>query len=167
MNAPDTPGYTMNHRSLERWRDRGLKMEPAPDGGIEAVFRYEGSTCGGVPLAMIYRVSLSPEGEGRRIRALSCAPEPGDEGHERMCSYMHTGGRIMGYVTNEKPLLGEPLETVLSWRPKIFGAGCLCAEPSRMHKWSAVLQTIHFTLYPPPPEPAKETTQLTPSGPSY
>ena len=152
MNPPATPGYTLNQRSLERCRDRGLKLESAADGGIEATFRFEGSTCGGIPLAMLYRVSLAPESEGRRIRALSCAPETGDDGHERMCSYMHTSGRILEFAANEKPLLGEPLEAVLSWRPKIFAAGCLCAEPSRMHKWSAVLQTIHFALYPPPVE---------------
>lgn len=152
MNPPESTGYTMNQRSLERWRDRGLKLEPAVDGGIEATFRYEGATCGGVPLAMIYRVSLAPESDARRIRALSCTPEPGNDGHERMCSFMHTNGKVLEFANNEKPLLGEPLEAIMSWRPKVISAACLCAPQSRNHKWATVLQTIHFTLNPPPVE---------------
>ena len=149
MNPPTTPGYTLTPTALERWRDKGLTLEPAADGGIEATFRFEGSTCGGVPLAMIYRVSLSPEADGRRIRALDCAPAPDNDGHESMCSFYHTNGRILEFAAAEKPLLGEPLDAVLTWRPKIVSAACLCAPQSRTHKWTAVFQTIHFALHPP------------------
>jgi hypothetical protein len=145
------PGYTLTPTALERWRDKGLTLELAADGGIKASFRFEGSTCGGVPLTMIYCVSLSPEADGRRIRALDCAPAPGTDGHESMCSFYHTNGRILEFASAEKPLLGEPLDAVLTWRPKIVSAGCLCAPQSRTHKWTAVFQTIHFALNPPAP----------------
>ena len=35
---------------------------------------------------------------------------------------------------------------VLAWRPAKSPAGCLCSEPSRHHKWQAVLETLHFAL---------------------
>lgn len=152
MNAPATPGYTMNERALERWRDGRLTLAPTVEGGVEAQLRYEGCTCGGVPLAMIYRVTLGPEAEGHVIQAMSCAPAPGTDGHERMCSYFHTDGRILEIADSEKPLLGRPLAAVLEWRPQMLSAACLCATPSRTHKWSSVLQTLHYALHRPPAE---------------
>lgn len=148
MNLPATPGYTMNQSSLERWRDGCLTLTPRDDGGVNASIEFEGATCSGIPLTMVYRVTLGSESEGHPIRAMECQPLAGTDGHERMCSYMHTSGRILEIANSEKPLLGEQLAAVLSWRPKTYAAGCLCATPSRDHKWSSVLQTIHFALYP-------------------
>ncbi len=146
--TPSVPGYTMTPSALERWRDGCLTLTPQADGGVDASLEFEGATCSGIPLTMVYRVSLGSVGEGRPIRTMECAPLPGTDGHERMCSYMHTSGRILQIANDEKPLLGQPLEAVMSWRPKTYSAGCLCAMPSRDHKWSSVLQTIHFALNP-------------------
>ncbi len=143
-----TPLYTMNQRALERWRDGRLTLKPNEDGDTEASFRFEGSTCGNIPLTMVYQVTLGPPQDGYPIKAMGCRPLEGSDGHERMCSYIHTDGRILEITDNEKPLLGQPLDAVLTWRPKTLPAGCLCATPSRNHKWLAVLQTLHFTLNP-------------------
>jgi hypothetical protein len=143
------PGYTLQPRELERWRDGHLSMRSEEGGAIEATFRFEGATCSGIPLTMIYQVTLGPAGEGYPIQAMACHPASDTDGHERMCSYLHTSGRILQIANDEKPLLGQPLEAVMSWRPKTYAAGCLCATPSRDHKWAAVLQTLHFALQPP------------------
>jgi len=145
-----TQAYTMNPRALQRWREQRLAMEPQPDGGVRATFRFDGSTCGNIPLAMIYEVEVGPEADGRPIRALCVAPLAGDSGHTRMCSYLETGGRILEVADAEKPLLGQPLAAVLDWKPQLSPAGCLCAAASRNHKWSAVLQTLHLALYAVP-----------------
>ena len=49
-------------------------------------------------------------------------------------------------VMRDGALLGEPLGAVLAWRAAKSPAGCLCSEPSRHHKWQAVLETLHFAL---------------------
>jgi len=142
------PAYTMNPRALVRWRDQRLAMEPLPDGGVRATFRFDGSTCGNVPLTMIYAVEVGPEAEAHPIRSMHCAPAPGDTGHTRMCSFLESAGRILEVADAEKPLLGQPLAAVLTWQPLLSPAGCLCAAASRNHKWSAVLQTLHLALHP-------------------
>ncbi|MFI5356423.1 MAG: hypothetical protein ACHQ4G_03720 [Opitutales bacterium] len=145
-----SPGYTLNPKALERGRDGRLTLTPATDGGWEVAFRFEGSTCSNVPLTMIYRVTLGPAAEGYPIRAMGCRPAEGADGHERMCSFLNTEGRILEIVDSEQPLLGQPLDAVLTWRPITLSAGCLCAPPSRNHKWSTVLQTLHFALHAQP-----------------
>ena len=143
------PLYTMNQRALERWRDGRLTLQSKANEDTEASFRFEGSTCGNVPMTMVYHVTLGPPSDGYLIKAMGCHPLAGTDGHERMCSYINTDGRILEIADNEKPLLGQPLDAVLTWRPKTLPAGCLCTPSSRDHKWLAVLQTLHFTLNPP------------------
>jgi len=133
-------------RTLRVWRDHRLSLAEENDGGIVGRFRFEGSTCGNVPLTLIYTARLAPAEAGHRIVALSAAPEPGDTGHTRMCSYFEGSGRILETLRTEQPLLGEPLAAALAWRPALSPAGCVCAASSRAHKWLAVLQTLHFAL---------------------
>jgi hypothetical protein len=52
----------------------------------------------------------------------------------------------MGAIENEKPLRGERLNAVLSWRREANAAGCFCEGASRNHKWGLVLETIHYAL---------------------
>lgn len=151
---PTAPGYTLNPRALQRWRDDRLTLAPAADGGWHATFRFDGSTCGNIPLTMVYSVRLGPAAEGHPIRELHCAPAPETDGHTRMCSYLETDGRILEIADAERPLLGQPLDAVLEWRPPTLPAGCLCAAVSRNHKWCAVLQTLHLALHPPGVPPA-------------
>jgi hypothetical protein len=145
------PAYAFSARTLQTWRDRRLSIAAHPDGGVSATFRFEGSTCGNIPLTLLYSVRLAPAAEEYRISGMGCAPEAGDSGHTRMCSYFENAGRILAVMAGEQPLLGEPLRAALAWRPATSPAGCVCAAASRAHKWLAVLQTLHFALCGNPP----------------
>ena len=149
MNPSTTSTYVFNLRALQRWRAERLSLAPRADGGVEATFCYDGSTCGNCAFTLLYRVTLGPAEEGHPLRAMGCAPAPGSDGQERMCSYLATQGRILETVEAEKPLLGRPLASVLDWRPAAVPAGCLCTAAHRDHKWLAVLETLHFALLGP------------------
>ncbi len=140
--------YCVNRKALQRWAQERLTMEECPDGSVNAVFRYDGTTCTnmGRPLAFEYNVKLGPREEGYPIREQRCAPAAGDTGHTHMCEYIADPEGVMGAVEREKPLRGERLNAVLSWRREANGAGCFCETASRRHKWGLVLETIHYAL---------------------
>jgi len=123
-------------------------MDEREDGSVDAVFRYDGTTCTnmGRPLTFEYNVKLGPREEGYPIREQHCAPAVGDTGHTHMCQYIADPEGMMGAIDREKPLGGERLNAVLSWRREANGAGCFCEAASRNHKWGLVLETIHYAL---------------------
>ena len=141
--------YSIHTRALARWAAERLSIETLPDGSVEARFRYDGTTCSnmGRPLAFQYDVTLGPRQDGYPIREQRCAPAPGDTGHAQMCQYLSNPGQLMASVQREKPLLGQPLASVLSWRRTTSPAGCYCEASSREHKWGLVLETIHYALH--------------------
>lgn len=143
-----TSRYTVNPRALRRWARERLTLEVREDGSVDAVFRYDGTTCTnmGMPLAFQYAVTLGPRGEGYPIRAQRCMPVPGDHGYRAMCGYLRDGERLVDTIASERPLLGQPLDAALSWRRPSSAAGCYCEAESRAHKWGLVLETIHFAL---------------------
>ncbi len=145
MNA-SVPAYAFSPRALQRWRDERLRLTNNPDGTISAGFDFEGSTCGNVPLALLYCVRVASAVEQWRLLELSCAPAKFDSGHSRMCSYLENSTRILETLRDEGPLLGEPLAEALGWRPLTSPAGCVCTRQCRAHKWLAVLHTLHFAL---------------------
>jgi hypothetical protein len=63
-----------------------------------------------------------------------------------MCQYQTNAGPLMMAIDHEKPLLGQPLASVLAWRREPSPAGCYCDAASREHKWGLVLETIHYAL---------------------
>jgi hypothetical protein len=140
--------YSVNTKALQRWADERLKLIRREDGTIEARFRYDGTTCTnlGRPLAYDYRVVLGPREEGYRIREQSCGPAPGDTGHTYMCRYMNNAEHLMVAIDRETPLVGQPLDEVLTWQRPADMAGCYCEPASRKHKWGLVLETIRFAL---------------------
>jgi hypothetical protein len=140
--------YTVNRKALRRWRDERLSLERASDGSVEAEFRYEGTTCTnmGRALRFHYRVTLGPSSEGYPIRYQHCAPAADDEGHTFMCRYAIAGDRLIADIEREQPLVGRPLNEVLTWARPASAAGCYCEADSRQHKWGLVLETIHFAL---------------------
>ena len=123
-------------------------MQEHDDGSVDAVFRYDGTTCTnmGQPLAFDYRVKLGPRAQGYPIREQRCTPAAGDTGHTRMCRYLEDPALLMAAIEREKPLSGERLNKVLSWQREPSGAGCHCDAASRDHKWGLVLETIHYAL---------------------
>ena len=140
--------YSVNPKALKRWADERLTLTENNDGTIDALFVYEGTTCSnmGRAIQFHYHVKLSSRDDKYIIRDMLCGPSPTDEGHRYMCRYMTNAEHLMVAIDHEKPLLGQPLNNLLTWdRPKM-GAGCYCEPNSRKHKWGLVLETIHFAL---------------------
>lgn len=140
--------YSVNHRALEKWSRERLRLEFSRVGDVEAVFHYEGTTCSnmGRALEYDYRVKLAPPAEGYRILEMHCAPRPGDTGHQFQCEYLNDAGAFMRNIAAEKPLLGRPLNDVLTWKREYNPSGCFCDLSRREHKWGLVLEVIHFAL---------------------
>ncbi|MGA2181465.1 MAG: hypothetical protein ABSH47_00420 [Bryobacteraceae bacterium] len=140
--------YAVNTRALKRWAEERLSLTPREDGGIDVLFRYDGTTCTnmGRPLAFHYNVRLGLRDEGFPIREQRCGPAPGDQGHTYMCQYIRDGERLLADIDGDKPLLGRPLDEVLSWPRASATAGCYCEPASREHKWGLVLETVHYAL---------------------
>jgi hypothetical protein len=140
--------YTINPRALEKWSKERLKLEFARDDSVAAGFRYEGTTCSnmGRALEFEYRVRLAPPADQYRILEMHCAPAPGDTGHQFQCEYLNDAETFMRSITGEKPLLGRPLNEVLTWKREYNPSGCFCDRPRREHKWGLVLEVIHFAL---------------------
>jgi len=140
--------YTVNRRALKRWAEERLTLQVNKDGSLDALFRYEGTTCTnmGRPLTFHYNVKLGPRADGYTIREQRCAPAAGDTGHKAMCQYVENPAGMMTAIDSEKPLGGERLNAVLQWRREPCAAGCYCVASSRDHKWGLVLETIHYAL---------------------
>lgn len=140
--------YTVNRKALKRWAEERLSLRENPDGSLDALFRYDGTTCTntGHPLTFHYNVKLGLRAEGYPIREQCCAPAPGDEGHTLMCRFLDSPSELMDAIDHEKPLNGERLDAVISWRRNSSSAGCYCEPASRDHKWGLVLETIHYAL---------------------
>jgi hypothetical protein len=138
--------YGVNTKALKRWAGERLSLESRGDGAIDAVFRYDGTTCSnmGRPLTFHYIVKLGPPEGGYLIRGQQCVPAPGDTGHTQMCQY--DDGRVLTAINSEQPLLGRPLDDVLFWERPDCAAGCYCDPAGRDHKWGLVLETIHYAL---------------------
>jgi hypothetical protein len=141
-------GYSVSVKALKRWSEERLRLTTRADGTIDAVFRYEGTTCTnmGRPLKFDYLVTMGPRDEGYPIREQRCQPAAGDEGYTSMCRYLTDPGELMASIARERPLNGQPLDDVVRWARPASPAGCYCEPASRQHKWGLVLETIHFRL---------------------
>jgi hypothetical protein len=140
--------YSVNRKALRRWAEERLSIEEKNDGSLDAVFRYDGTTCNnmGRPLTFLYRVRLGPRAERYPIREQRCEPAADDTGHAHMCRYLEDPAGLMDAIDSERPLSGEPLDAVLAWQRAPSAAGCFCEALSREHKWGLVLETIHYAL---------------------
>src|SRR5262249_14905242 len=100
----------------------------------------------GRPLEFHYRVKLGSSETGYQILDAICYPAPHDDGHTYQCEYLSDPESLMKRIANEKPLLGRPLNDVLTWERTYSPSGCFCDAERRAHKWGLVLEVIHFTL---------------------
>jgi hypothetical protein len=153
--------YVVTAKALARWANERLTLTHHPDGSIEALFRYEGTTCSNMGRALYfdYHLLLGPREEGYPLRKLHCEPTPGNDGYTFMCRFMANAEHLMVAIDHEKPLLGRPLNDVLSWQRPNTGAGCYCEPASRKHKWGLVFETIHFALVQQEKSTAASTQQ--------
>ncbi|MEO5814314.1 MAG: hypothetical protein ABIT20_03430 [Gemmatimonadaceae bacterium] len=140
--------YSVNAKALKRWAAERLSLVTQDDGTIAARFRYEGTTCSnmGRPLSFEYAVTVGTREDRYRILSQECGPTSGDDGYTFMCRYRVNASALMASIDAEKPLLGQPLNDVLSWTRPAAAATCYCEEESRAQKWGAVLETIHYAL---------------------
>jgi hypothetical protein len=76
----------------------------------------------------------------------NCVPASGDTGHTCQCEYLNNAASLMGRIADEKPLLGWPLNDVLSWERAYSPSGCFCDADRRSHKWGLVFEVIHYAL---------------------
>lgn len=144
--APAAPRYTVNARALRKWATERVSLAPQADGTLEAIFRFDGTTCSHQPLAFDYRVRLSGAATGSVILGSSCAPAPDDEGHKLTCSYLAGAEDHLHEIAADRPLVGRPLEEVFAWSRESASAGCHCTSASRTHKWGLALEAIHYAL---------------------
>jgi len=142
------PVYATSTKALKRWADERLTLHTGGDGTVNALFRYEGTTCSnmGRRLVFDYRVVLGPRDAGYLIQSQSCRPTDGDNGYASMCEYLRDGDALIEQIAREAPLVGRPLDEALSWKRPALGAGCYCEQDARLHKWGLVLETIHYAL---------------------
>ncbi len=140
--------YSLNPRALQKWSNERLKLKFPPGDGVEACFHYEGTTCSnlGRPLEFDYYVKLGPLDAGYPILNATCLPAPDDDGYTYQCEYLSDPDSLMNRIAGEKPLLGRPLNDVLTWERAYSPSGCYCDAERRAHKWGLVLEVIHFTL---------------------
>jgi len=146
QTGPTEPRYTVNPRALRKWAAERVSLTPLDDGSLEAVFRFDGTTCSHQPLAFDYRVRLSGPGEGLVILESSCRPAPDDEGHKLTCSYLADAGDHLREIAADRPLVGRPLDEVFDWSRESAPTGCHCAPAGRAHKWGLALEAIHYAL---------------------
>lgn len=145
----DEFAYTFSPRVLKRWASRNLQLEDTAEGGHQALFRFHGSTCGNIEFDLLYHVTLGPTAAGSVITAQHTTTV--GDGHTRQCCWREDASTVEGWMRDEAPLVGRPLADVFSWGPEKSASGCLCHTDGRMHKWNAVLQTLHFALHSPSP----------------
>jgi hypothetical protein len=140
--------YGVNRKALRRWASERLKLDAREDGGVDALFRFDGTTCSnmGRAFTFYYGVRLGRRDEGYPIQEQWCGPAPGDVGHTFMCRYRTDAEFLMTAIAADRPLLGRRLDEVLTWKRDVCSAGCYCEPASREHKWGLVLETVHFAL---------------------
>jgi len=145
--APDAR-YSVSPGVLQKWSRERLRLSVLGDRTVDARFRYDGTTCSnmGHPLAFEYHVRLASREEGYVIIGAGCGPVGGDTGHTLMCEYLADAESLMSRIAGEAPLLGRPLDDVVTWERRHNPAGCYCTPESREHKWGLVLETLHFAL---------------------
>ena len=109
--------YSVSLKALQRWSRERLTIATSGRRQVDAVFRYEGTTCTnmGRPLKFHYHVTLGPREDGYPIREQSCGPAPGDEGYTSMCRYIRDREALMASIERERPLHGQPLDDVVRW----------------------------------------------------
>jgi hypothetical protein len=156
MNGAVIPGsvlthdakYTINPRALQKWSQERLRLKFLHDGSVEAHFRYDGTTCSnmGRPLEFDYHVKLAPAKSQYTILDAACAPSPDDTGCEYQCEYINNSEALMKSIATEKPLLGKPLNDILTWQRGYNPSGCFCDSQRREHKWGMAYEVIHFAL---------------------
>ncbi len=140
--------YSFSKKALEKWSKERLQLRFNSDNSIDAVFRYQGTTCSnmGHGLEFDYRVKVESLQSNFKVIETECAPAPGDTGYTFMCRYIENSESLMNELAGEKPLLGKPLNDILSWQREYNPSACYCRSVSRDYKWGLVFEVLHYAL---------------------
>ena len=154
LGGPAGHHYAFPEKTLAKWSRERLTIEERPDSGIAARFRFDGITCSslGLPLAFDYSIELSAgSAERRQIVNSGCRPAECNVGYRSMCGYLADPDRMVA-AFGEQSLVGRSLDEAIGLPGEISPSGCLCLRSNRNHKWSIVLQTLHYRLQTEPRE---------------
>jgi hypothetical protein len=146
--APAAVRYTVNVRALGKWAAERLDCSRRSDGTIDAVFRFDGTTCSnlGRPFTFAYRARFANStGEPVLVRA-ECGPLDGDAGHRSMCAYLADAAQLERALAAETPPPGRTLHELIEAAPDHVVSGCHCGAGQRAHKWRLALETMHFAF---------------------
>lgn len=140
--------YTVNPRALEKWAAERLDCVSRPDGTIEAVFRFDGTTCSnlGQPLAFEYCATLAPADGDHVLLHADCRPVAEENGHRSMCAWLADPAQVERAIATETPATGRTLSELIGVPADHAVSGCLCTAGHRAHKWRLALEAIHFAL---------------------
>ena len=86
-----------------------------------------------------------PTGDHRILEA-TCVPAKGDLGHTQQCAYLRDAEGTLARIAEPPPVLGQSLDTALTWQRETRQSGCYCDASSRAHKWGLALETLHYAL---------------------
>jgi len=140
--------YSFSHKALEKWSKERLRLQFNDDHSIDAIFRYEGTTCSnmGHALEFDYHIKIESVETNYKIIEATCHPASEDVGYTFMCRYIENLISIMKDIADEAPLLGKSLNEVLLWEREYNPSACYCRPASREHKWGLVFEVLHYAL---------------------
>jgi hypothetical protein len=147
-SAPAAVRYTVNVRALEKWAAERLECSLRSDGTVDAVFRFDGTTCSnlGRPFTFAYRASFATGSGEPVLVGAQCAPVDGDRGHRSTCAYLADATQLERALAAETPTPGRTLSELIEAEPGHVVSGCLCGAGQRAHKWRLALETMHFAF---------------------
>ena len=144
--AGKTAAYAFRTEVLERWAREHLQVRTGDDGRIEARFRYEGRSCGGISFDILFDIALQAEERGHRVLSSAIVVPGGYKSYRTMCEHRLNGEYFVEDMVRDKTFAGRLLEEALGWEPDMNPAGCLCESAHRNYKWRMALQTLHYHL---------------------
>ncbi len=142
----DAP-YSVHKKALRKWTEARLNLREEGDAMV-AEFLYEGTTCSnmGHPLQYMYSITVAGSDQKYEILDAQCAPVEGHLGYKKQCEFLKVGESLNEAISQEKPLLGEPLESVFQWSHRSGSSGCYCDMSGRNHKWGLAYEVVHYAL---------------------
>ena len=117
----------------ERWADERLTLTRQRRRHDRALFRYEGTTCSNMGRAIAFRLSREARtARAKVIRSANrhCGPRPAMKAIRYMCRYMTNAEHLMVAIDHEKPLLGQPLNDVLTWHRPRMARAVIASRPA-------------------------------------
>ena len=142
--------YVVNAKALARWSNERLAVDARGQWHHRRALplrRHHLQQHGPPPARSTIASSWARETKAIRFATKSCAPAPGDDGHQSMCRFLNDP---------PEPQSGPRPRKAASWaaterrsnlgRSSRGAAGCYCESIDRLHKWGLVLETIHFAL---------------------